>query len=69
MFSSFDDCNREGYDFEHTTRTCLKLCDGPAVRWTEARAKCKQYGGDLISITTQLKWDFLNGYMKCEFYF
>ncbi|CAC5424691.1 MRC [Mytilus coruscus] len=59
------DCNREGYDFDYTTRTCLKLFDGPAVSWTKARALCKQDGADLISITTKLKWDFVYSYIRC----
>ncbi|XP_071140651.1 uncharacterized protein [Mytilus edulis] len=59
------DCNKEGYDFEYTTRTCLKLFDVPAVSWTGARAICKQDGGDLISITTKLKLDFVHSYITC----
>lgn len=58
-------CSAEGYEYNMTMKTCLKLVKAPKSKWEDARKTCKRKpGGDLVSITTKEKWDFIIKYLK-----
>ena len=60
------ECQAVGYDYDLETNTCLKYMYKTAgFTWKEARARCQQDGGDLISILTKDKWDFVTNYLRC----
>ena len=60
------ECQAVGYDYDLETNTCLKLLESTiGVTWKEARIICQQDGGDLISILTKEKWEFVVNYIRC----
>ncbi|CAC5379217.1 MRC [Mytilus coruscus] len=55
-----DACSSDGYEYELNTKTCVKLVEAPKSKWEDARETCQQQsGGDLVSITTKEKWNFI----------
>jgi hypothetical protein len=63
----FVECSINGYVYEAETNTCLKYFKiATAITWANARLRCQQDGGDLISITTKEKWDFVVNYLNCK---
>jgi len=34
--------------------------------WNDARQRCQEDGGDLVSMTTRAKWDFVSTLFNCE---
>ena len=57
-------CQAVRYDYDLETNTCLKLLESTSgVTWREARVICQQNGGDLISILTKEKWEFVINYI------
>jgi hypothetical protein len=60
------ECQAVRYDYDFETNTCLKYMYKTAgITWKQARARCQQDGGDLISILTKDKWDFVTNYLRC----
>ncbi|VDH98115.1 Hypothetical predicted protein, partial [Mytilus galloprovincialis] len=58
-------CGAEGYQYDMTTKTCIKLVKAPKSKWEAAREICqRQADGDLVSITTKEKWDFIIKYLE-----
>ncbi|CAG2230282.1 CSMD [Mytilus edulis] len=54
-----------GYRYDMTTKTCIKLVKAPKSKWEAAREICqRQPDGDLVSITTKEKWDFIIKYLE-----
>ena len=62
------ECKEVGYDYDSETNTCLKVLESSSgVTWKEARVICQQDGGDLISMSTKVKWDFVTNYLRCKY--
>ncbi|XP_063443410.1 perlucin-like protein [Mytilus trossulus] len=59
-------CTDIGYYFDTLTNTCLKLFSTSGKTWHDARTHCQQNGGDLITITTAQKWNFVNSFLSCK---
>jgi hypothetical protein len=60
------ECQAVIYDYDLETNTCLKLLESTSgVTWREARVICEEDGGDLISILTKEKWEFVINYIRC----
>ncbi|CAG2218704.1 unnamed protein product [Mytilus edulis] len=59
-------CTNIGYYFDSLTNTCLKLFSTSGKTWHDARTHCQQNGGDLITITTAQKWNFVNSFLSCK---
>lgn len=56
------DCASNGFQFDGETTTCIKLVSTSGTTWKDARKYCQQQeGGDLVSITSKAKWDFIMG--------
>lgn len=67
----FSACLNDGYDYDFYTNTCIRLVNTTQspVTWTAARQRCKNDGGDLISITTREKVEFVFNYLNCKSFF
>ncbi|CAG2235068.1 CD206 [Mytilus edulis] len=59
-------CTNIGYYFDSLTNTCLKFFSTSGKTWHDARTHCQQNGGDLITITTAEKWNFVNSFLSCK---
>ena len=60
------ECQAVRYDYDLETNTCLKLLESTSgVTWMEARVICQEDGGELISIITKEKWEFVINYLRC----
>ncbi|CAC5357509.1 MRC [Mytilus coruscus] len=59
-------CTNIGYYFDSLTNSCLKLFSTGGITWQDARKHCQQNGGDLISITTPQKWEFVDSFLSCK---
>ncbi|CAG2249210.1 unnamed protein product [Mytilus edulis] len=57
--SKITECEFEGYVYDTISHACLKLAMTTGSTWTSARTICQQDGGDLGSLTTQMKVDFV----------
>lgn len=58
-------CTQDQYDFDVKTNTCLKVSyDG--LTWEDAQESCRHDGGNLISITSLEKWNFVTNYISCK---
>lgn len=58
-------CRTVGYTYDKSTTTCIKLVKYPKSYWEDARETCRQEPrGDLVSITTKEKWDFIIKYLQ-----
>ncbi|CAC5416913.1 MRC [Mytilus coruscus] len=56
------ECSSNGFQFDGETTTCIKLVSTSGTTWKDARKYCQQQeGGDLVSITSKAKWDFIMG--------
>ncbi|VDI36993.1 Hypothetical predicted protein [Mytilus galloprovincialis] len=56
------ECTSSGFQFDEGTSTCIKLVSTNGTTWEDARKYCQQYeGGDLVSIVSKEKWDFIIG--------
>lgn len=56
------ECTSNGFQFDEGTSTCIKLVSTNGTTWGDARKYCQQYeGGDLVSIVSKEKWDFIIG--------
>ena len=63
----FVECSVNGYDYDAETNTCLKYStNATGITWENARVRCQQDGGDLISITTKEKLEFVVNYLNCK---
>ncbi|CAG2219588.1 CD206 [Mytilus edulis] len=62
FFEAHVDCIA-GYDFDRHTKLCINEF-GDSTTWLDARARCKQDGGDLISIPSLEKWRFVFNYLE-----
>ncbi|CAC5368633.1 MRC [Mytilus coruscus] len=62
FFQAHVDCIA-GYDYDRQTKSCIKEFPD---RWTwpDARVRCQQDGGDLISIPSLEKWRFVANYLE-----
>ncbi|CAC5400450.1 MRC [Mytilus coruscus] len=60
-------CSNKGYYYDPNFNTCLKLFVDQisGKTWKEARTHCQENGGDLISITSKEKWDFVLNFTSC----
>ncbi|VDI47402.1 Hypothetical predicted protein [Mytilus galloprovincialis] len=62
MLTCIYDCASNGFQFDGETTTCIKLVSTSGTTWKDARKYCQQQeGGDLVSITSKAKWDFIMG--------
>ncbi|CAG2218215.1 unnamed protein product [Mytilus edulis] len=61
FFEAHVDCI-SGYDYDRTTKLCIKEYPD-RMTWLDARARCQQDGGDLISIPSLEKWRFVANYL------
>ncbi|CAG2219918.1 CD206 [Mytilus edulis] len=59
-------CTNIGYYFDFLTNSCVKLFSNGGITWRDARNHCQQNGGDLISITTLQKWEFVESFLSCK---
>ncbi|CAG2219919.1 CD206 [Mytilus edulis] len=59
-------CTNIGYYFDSLTNTCLKFFSTSGKTWHDARTHCQQNGGDLITITTAEKWNFVKSFLSCK---
>ncbi|XP_071138605.1 uncharacterized protein [Mytilus edulis] len=58
-------CRTVGYTYDKSTTTCIKLVKYPKSDWEDAWETCRQQPrGDLVSITTKEKWDFIIKYLQ-----
>lgn len=58
-------CRTVGYTYDKSTTTCIKLVKYPKSYWEDARETCRlEPRGDLVSITTKEKWDFIIKYLQ-----
>lgn len=55
-----------GYDFDAYTHTCIKVYD-LSITWSDARTHCQDDGGDIITMPTLEKWQFVHRYIECEY--
>ncbi|CAG2223638.1 CD206 [Mytilus edulis] len=60
-------CTNKGYFYDPNSNTCLKMFadHNNKKTWKEARQHCQVNGGDLISITSKEKWDFILNFTSC----
>ncbi|XP_076080295.1 uncharacterized protein LOC143051190 isoform X2 [Mytilus galloprovincialis] len=57
-------CSAEGFKYDKNTKACIKLMS-PKSTWEEARHNCQtESGGNLVSITTKEKWNFIIKYIE-----
>ncbi|CAG2201253.1 CD206 [Mytilus edulis] len=62
-----DGCTNKGYYYDMYSNTCLKMfADNTGKTWTNARKHCIYNGGDLISLTTSAKWEFVSNFTSCR---
>jgi hypothetical protein len=55
-----------GYDFDSQTNTCLKV-NNNVLFWHDARERCQADGGDLVTMETREKWEFVTRFIECEY--
>ncbi|VDH97357.1 Hypothetical predicted protein [Mytilus galloprovincialis] len=59
-------CSDKGYYYDLSSDTCLKMfVDSHGKTWEHARNHCQRDGGDLISMTTMAKWNFVTHFTSC----
>lgn len=56
-------CSAHGYTYDEATNTCIKLVKTDGSTWMNAKSTCKKEGGDLVSISTMKKWNFIIRYL------
>ena len=56
---SISECDLPGYDYDISSRTCLKF-NSTQLNWYDARQHCIDEGGDLITVETVEKLYFHN---------
>lgn len=56
---NFSECDLLGYDYDISSRTCLKF-NSTQLNWYDARQQCIDEGGDLITVETVKKMNFHN---------
>lgn len=42
------------------------FADNTGKTWMDARKHCIDNGGDLISLTTSAKWEFVSNFTSCK---
>ncbi|VDH97358.1 Hypothetical predicted protein [Mytilus galloprovincialis] len=67
IYAAFKDgCTNKGYYYDFNSNTCLKMfVDSDGKTWKGARNHCQGNGGDLISLTTLAKWNFVTMFTSC----
>lgn len=61
------ECGSNKFQFDGETTTCMELVTTDGITWEDARKHCQQHeGGDLVSITSKSKWDFIMGNFKSK---
>ncbi|CAC5389466.1 MRC [Mytilus coruscus] len=67
IYSAYKDgCTNRGYYYDFHSNTCLKIfVDNDGKTWKNASNHCQKNGGDLISLTTPAKWDFVTNFTSC----
>ena len=63
---SFAECTLDGYDYIPNIYWCVKLYYNVSKTWVGANEICQNDGGNLVSITTLEKWNFLSNYLNCK---
>jgi hypothetical protein len=58
-------CDGE-YEFDAETNSCIKAYDILLTR-NDARSRCQEDGGDLVTLTTPQKFDFVSRFINCEY--
>ncbi|CAG2230283.1 unnamed protein product [Mytilus edulis] len=54
------ECASNEFQFDGEITTCIKLVTTRGITWRDARQYCQQQeGGDLVSIISKAKWDFI----------
>ncbi|CAC5378406.1 unnamed protein product [Mytilus coruscus] len=62
-----DGCTNKGYYYDLYSNTCLNIfADKKGKTWSDARNHCQENGGDLISLTTPAKWEFVSNFTSCR---
>ncbi|CAC5378402.1 MRC [Mytilus coruscus] len=61
-----DGCTNKGYYYDLHSNTCLKMYVDNGKTWKNARNHCQENGGDLISLTTPAKWEFVTNFTSCR---
>jgi len=54
------------YDYDANTNSCLKVYS-LSLSWNAARTRCQDDGGDLVTMTTRNKWDYVSMRINCEY--
>lgn len=53
--------------YDHITNSCIKIGESTdSLTWEDSREECQKDGGDLISITSYEKMDFIMNNIKCK---
>lgn len=62
------ECGSNKFKFDGETTTCMQLVTTGGTTWEDARKHCQQHlGGDLVSITSKAKWDFIMKNFRSKF--
>lgn len=64
--SSHEGCDGE-YEFDVVSNTCIKAY-AIFLSWNDARLRCQEDGGDLVTLTTPQKFDFVSTFINCTRY-
>ena len=59
------ECDGE-YEFDTVSNTCIKAYT-IFLSWNDARLRCQEDGGDLVTLTTPQKFDFVSRFINCEY--
>jgi hypothetical protein len=68
-YNLFVECKDRGYDYNQDVNVCLKfVVNSNGSTWVDARSSCQDDGGDLISMTSVEKYNFVVHYMQNKGY-
>ncbi|VDI07274.1 Hypothetical predicted protein [Mytilus galloprovincialis] len=63
-FGMTRECKHDGYIYHTKANACLRLIESTGITWMNARTVCLENGGDLASIKTVEKMDYMLDFIR-----